>query len=59
MKLSASLRELPVFFDSVEARESPPEAGEGIGLGALLVMLVPIALAAWFAIGVVVYRVIT
>jgi hypothetical protein len=59
MKLSASLRELPVFFESVDARESPPEAGEGNGLGALVVMLVPFALAAWLAIGVAVYRVIS
>lgn len=44
--------------------ESPEVTGgldvpEGIGLGTLLILLSPFALAAWFAIGSAVYRVVT
>jgi hypothetical protein len=58
MEFTASSRERPAYVESAEARES--HAGrEGIGLGALLVLLTPVGLAAWLAIGVAVYRAVT
>jgi hypothetical protein len=59
MEPLASSRELPAYIEPAEAGEAPLEAGEGSGLGALLMMLTPFALAAWFAIGLAVYRVAT
>jgi hypothetical protein len=59
MEPLASSRELPAYVEPAEAGEGPSEAGEGSGLGALLIMLTPFALAAWFAIGLAVYRVVT
>jgi hypothetical protein len=59
MEPLASSSELPAYVEPAEASERPLEAGEGSGLGALLIMLTPFALAAWFAIGLVVYRVVT
>jgi hypothetical protein len=58
MEFTASSRELPAYVESAEPRES--HAGrEGIGLGALVVLLAPVGLAAWLAIGVAVYRAVT
>jgi hypothetical protein len=58
METLAQSRELRARVDSVEASDAS-EAGEGSGLGALLILLSPFALAAWFAIGLAVYRVVT
>jgi hypothetical protein len=55
----ASSPELPAYVESAEASEGSWEAGEGSGLGALLITLTPFALAAWFAIGLAVHRAIT
>ena len=54
----AHSRELRAHVDSVEASDGL-DAAEGSGLGALLILLSPFALAAWFAIGSAVYRVVT
>jgi hypothetical protein len=59
MEPLASSPELPAYVESAEASEGSSEAGEGNGLGALLMTLTPFALAAWFAIGLAVYRAIT
>ena len=59
MEPLATSRELPAYVEPAEASEGPLEAGEGSGLGALLIMLTPFALAAWFAIGLAVYRAAT
>jgi hypothetical protein len=59
MKPLAPSRELPAYLESAEASAGLPETGEGNRLAALLVMLVPFALAAWFAIGLGIYRYVT
>jgi hypothetical protein len=59
MEPLAHSREFPAYFESAEAREGPSETGESGGLGALLIMLTPFALAAWLAIGLAVSRVVT
>ena len=59
MEPLASSSELSAYVGSPKARESPSEADEGTRLGALLVVLTPFALAAWFAIGLAVYRGVT
>jgi hypothetical protein len=46
------------YVESAEATDGPWDAREGIGLGPLLVLLSPFALAAWVAIGLGVYRVV-
>jgi hypothetical protein len=57
METSAQFRELRAHVESAEASDGW-EAGDS-GLGALLIILSPFALAAWFAIGLAVYRVVT
>lgn len=52
-------RELPAYVESADPKEGPSEAGEGSGLGALLILLTPFALTAWLAIGLAVHRVVT
>ena len=59
MEHLASSSELPASIGLPEATAESRVVGEGIGLGALLVMLTPFALAAWSAIGLAVYRVLT
>jgi hypothetical protein len=59
MEHLASAREHSASFEAPEATEDSQVVGEGIGLGALLVVLMPVALAAWFAIGLMAYRVLT
>lgn len=56
METLAPSGELPVHVDATGASECPSEAREGIGLGALLIVLTPFALAAWLAIGLAVSR---
>jgi hypothetical protein len=51
--------ELQTYVEPAEATAGSRVVGEGVGLGALLVMLMPFALAAWSAIGFAVYRVLT
>jgi hypothetical protein len=46
------------YVESADATDGPAGAREGIGLGAVLVILSPFALAAWVAIGLGVYRVV-
>jgi hypothetical protein len=48
-----------VYVESPEVTGGHLNVPEGIGLGTLLVLLSPLALAAWFAIGSAVYRVVT
>jgi hypothetical protein len=59
MKQSVFPRQLPAHAESAEAAEGFSVLGEGIGLGALLVLLIPVSLAAWAAIGLAVYRALT
>ena len=54
----------PLAFSSeltayAEAHDVPSEADERGGLAALLVIASPFALAAWVAIGLAVYRLVT
>jgi hypothetical protein len=57
MESSAQSHELREYVESGEASDgSEPGSSR---LGALLVLLLPFALAAWFAIGLAVYRVVT
>jgi hypothetical protein len=56
MEPLATSHELPAFGEHVDALDGPAETG---GLGALLVVLSPLALAAWYAIGSAVYRALT
>lgn len=58
MEPLASSRELTAY-KSAEAHDVPSEAGERGGLAALLVIASPFALAAWVAIGLAVYRLVT
>jgi hypothetical protein len=46
------------YVESAEATDGPWDARDGIGLGPLLIILSPFALAAWIAIGLGVYRVV-
>lgn len=59
MEPLASSRELTAYAESAEAHDVPSEAGERGGLAALLVIASPFALAAWVAIGLAVYRLVT
>jgi hypothetical protein len=59
MEPLASSRELPASAEPAETRDGTAEAGESNGLGALLVVASPFALAAWLAIGLAVYRLVT
>lgn len=47
------------YVESAEANDRHSRADEGDGLGAVVIVLTPFALAAWVAIGLVVYRAIT
>lgn len=58
MEPLAYSHELPAYVDPAEATDAS-EADEGGGLGALLVIASPFALAAWLAIGLAVYRLVT
>lgn len=58
MEHLAPSSELPVFADSTDASGGRSEPGEGIGLGALLIVLTPFGLAAWFALGLAAFRVV-
>lgn len=58
MEPSASAHELTADAESAEAGDRSSEA-KGPGLGALLVIASPFALAAWVAIGVAVYQAVT
>jgi hypothetical protein len=53
----ASSTELTTYVEPAEATERSSGVAGGIGLGALLILLTPLALAAWSAIGVAIYRV--
>jgi hypothetical protein len=59
MESLASSHELPASAEPAEARDGTADAGESSGLGGLLIILSPFALAAWLAIGSAVYRVVT
>jgi hypothetical protein len=59
MEPLASSRELPAYVQPAEANDGLSEAGVSTGLGALLVVASPFALAAWVAIGLAVYRLVT
>lgn len=59
MEPLAYSRELPAYVDPAEANDCASEADESSGLGALLVVASPFALAAWLAIGLAVYRLLT
>lgn len=58
VELSAQSYAPTAYVESTEAAGGPLDAREGIGLGALLILLSPLAIAAWFAIGSAVYRVV-
>jgi hypothetical protein len=58
MESSAQSQELRAYVESGEASDGS-EAGGSSRFGALLMLLLPFALAAWFAIGLAVYRVVT
>ena len=58
MEPSAYSSELPAFGEAAEASEYSSEGREGMGLSALLIVLAPFALVAWFAIGIALYKVI-
>ena len=58
METSAQSRKLRAHVESAEASDGW-EADGSSRLGALLILLLPFALAAWFAIGLAVYRVVT
>jgi hypothetical protein len=58
MERLAQSHELRAYVESAEASDGS-EAGGSSRLGALLILLSPFALAAWFAIGLAVYRVVT
>lgn len=51
--------ELTAYAEPAEAHDVPSEAGERGALAALLVIASPFALAAWVAIGLAVYRLVT
>jgi hypothetical protein len=55
MESSAQSHELRAYVESDEA-SGGSEAGVSSRLGALLMLLLPFSLAAWFAIGLAVYR---
>jgi hypothetical protein len=59
MEPSAQSYAPTAYVESVEEAGRPADAREGIGLGALLIILSPFAVAAWVAIGLGVYRVLT
>ena len=59
MEPSVSSPTFPAYDESDQASEDPAEVGEGSGLALLLIILTPFALAAWFAIGLAVYRGVT
>jgi uncharacterized membrane protein len=58
MEPLAYSRELPAYVDPAEANDRLSEADESSGLGALLVVASPVALAAWLATGLAVYRLV-
>ena len=59
MEPSAQSYAPTAYVESVEEADRPADVREGIGLGALLIILSPFAVAAWVAIGLGVYRVVT
>jgi hypothetical protein len=59
MASSAASPHLKTYVESDRASDAYPQCGDGIGLGASLVMLAPFALGAWLAIGVTVYLAMT
>jgi hypothetical protein len=59
METSAESYAHKAFVESPEATGGHVDAPEGIGLGTLLIVLTPLALAVWFAIGSAVHRVVT
>ena len=59
MEPLAPSREFPVYVDAPAASEGLSEAREDSGLGALLIVLTPFALAAWLAIGLAISRAVT
>ena len=59
MEPSAQSYAPTAYLESAEATDGPWDARDGIGFGALLILLSPLALTAWFAIGSAVYRVLT
>jgi hypothetical protein len=59
MEPSAQSYAPTAYVESVEEADRPADAREGIGLGALLIILSPFGVAAWVAIGLGVYRVVT
>lgn len=58
MEPLAYSHELPAYVDPAEATDASG-ADESSGLGALLVIASPFALAAWLAIGLAAYRLVT
>jgi hypothetical protein len=46
------------YVESADAAGGRAGAGEGIGLGPVLIVLSPFALAAWVAIGLGMYRIL-
>jgi len=58
MEPLASSREPPAYIEPAEANDGLSEAVVSSGLGALLVIASPFALAAWVAIGLAFYRLV-
>lgn len=58
MEPLAFSRELPAYIEPAEANDGLSEVVVSSGLGALLVIASPFALAAWVAIGLAVYRLV-
>jgi hypothetical protein len=59
MEPSAQSYAPTAYVESVEEADRSADAREGIGLGALLIILSPFAVVAWVAIGLGVYRIVT
>ncbi|HEY7560672.1 MAG TPA: hypothetical protein VH650_00715 [Gaiellaceae bacterium] len=58
MERLATSYELP-YLEPTQADTGPWDDGEDGGLAALLVMATPLALAAWYAIGLAVHQLVT
>jgi hypothetical protein len=58
MEPSAQSYASTAYVESAKAGDGSSDASEGIGLGPLLIILSPFAVAAWVAIGLGVYRVV-
>lgn len=59
MEPLAYSRKLPAQVEPIKASGTLPEATDGSGLAALLIVLAPFALASWLLIGLALYMVIS